>query len=80
MAWTGDVARIHCDVISAQTYVGNAVSVLEGMDEEERPEKVVEWLREVDEILDAVEAEVSKGVSPEVLDMLRGTVIPLEGP
>ena len=80
MAWTGDMARVHCDVISAQTYVRNAISVLEGMGEEDRPPGALEWLREVDETLEAVGAEVSRGVSPEVLDMLRGSVLPLEGP
>jgi len=79
MAWTGDMARVHGDVISAQTYVGNAIAVLEGMDEEERPQEALEWLLEVDETLEAVGAEVSKGVSPAVLDLLRGSVLPLEG-
>lgn len=58
MTWTGDVARVHCDVISAETYVQNAIATLERMNEEERPPEALEWLREVAEVLAAVVANL----------------------
>ena len=80
MAWTGDVARVHCDVISAETYLQNAIAVVKGMKPSERPRTALGYLETAVAVLQDAQEDLSRGVSPEVLDMLRGTVIPLEGP
>jgi len=80
MAWTGAVARVHGDVISAETYLENAIAVLQGMDEEERPQRVVGELMAALNHLEYAKGPLERGVSPEVLEALQGSVIPLEGP
>jgi len=80
MAWTGDLARVHCDVVSAETYLQNAVAVLEGMIEVERPPGVQGELSCALDHLGYAKAPLERGVSPEVLEALRGSVIPLEDP
>lgn len=79
MAWTGDVARVHCDVISAQTYLQNAIAVLERMEEGSPTEKALSCLRPARHLVGQALPHLERGVSPEVLDLLRGQIIPMEG-
>ncbi|MCK4298968.1 MAG: hypothetical protein KAX80_05515 [Planctomycetes bacterium] len=80
MAWTGDVARVHCDVISAETYVENATDVLEGMEEGAPARKALIPLICASISLGQALRHLERGVSPEVLELLRGQVMPLERP
>ena len=79
MAWTGDVARVHCDVISAQTYLGNAIAALEGMKAEERPGRSLPLLRCALQDVERALPDLEVGVSPETLELLRASVLPLKG-
>lgn len=78
MVLSGDVARVHCSVVSAETYLSNAVSMLKGIGEEERPQGVLKELRCALVHLEYAKPSLEGGVSPETLELLRGTVIPLE--
>jgi len=78
VAWTGAVAKAHCDVISAETYLTNAVRTLEKVNEEERWDQAVAYLDVALTTIGFVIDDLSQGVSPEVLELLRGEVMPLE--
>lgn len=80
MAWTSDVARVHCDVISAETYLENAIGALERIGEHDE----CRWARAALEyavaFIQPALGYLERGVSPEVLEQLRGQVMPLERP
>ena len=80
MAWTADVARVHCDVISSETYLQNGVRILEGTEEGTPAREALPFLQDSLFLLGQALPFLERGVSPEVLKQLRGQVMPLERP
>lgn len=80
MAWTGDIARIHCDVISAETYLANALGVIERIHPDERPLAAQVAISIALTAVRQALPELERGVSPDVLQLLHGQVIPVEDP
>ena len=78
MAWTGAVAKVHCDVISAETYLENAIRTLDGMEPGTPCQWILPMLHGAVELIALALPHLEQGVSPEVIEMLHGQVMPIE--